>query len=54
MSANRFESSEATVTGFNADIYFERTRQVLLAEEFDPVVAVEVFAQRVLGAVWNA
>lgn len=45
MSANRFEPSEATVTGFNADIYFERTRQVLLAEEFDPVVAVEVFAR---------
>lgn len=45
MSANRFEPSEATVTGFNADIYFERTRQVLVAEEVDPVVAVEVFAR---------
>ena len=40
-----FEPSEATLAGFNADIYFERTRQVLVAEGVDPVVAVEVFAR---------
>ncbi len=45
MSATRFEPSEATLTGVNADIYFKRTRQVLEAEEIDPVVAVEVFAR---------
>ena len=45
MSAARFEPSEATLTGFNADIYFERTGQVLAAEGLDPVVAVEVFAR---------
>lgn len=44
MSAMRFEPSEATLTGFNADIYFARTRQVLLAEQIDPTVVVEVFA----------
>lgn len=45
MSAMRFEPSEATLTGFNADIYFARTRQVLLAEQIDPTVVVEVFAR---------
>ena len=45
MSEARFEPSEATLTGFNADIYFERTRQVLRAEGIDAVVAVEVFAR---------
>ena len=45
MSATRFEPSEATLAGFNADIYFARTRQVLLAEQIDPTVVVEVFAR---------
>jgi len=45
VSATRFEPSEATLTGFNADIYFARTRQVLSAEQIDPTVVVEVFAR---------
>ena len=45
MSAAPFEPSEATLTGANADIYFERTRQILAAQGLDPVVVVEVFAR---------
>lgn len=45
MSAARFEPGEATLTGANADIYFERARQILAAQGLDPVVVVEVFAR---------
>lgn len=41
-----FAPDEATLAGCNADIYFERSRQILAAEDLDPVVVVEFFARQ--------
>ena len=41
-----FAPDEATLAGHNADIYFERSRQILAAENLDPVVVMEVFTRQ--------
>ena len=41
-----FAPSQDTLSGYNADVYFERSRQILEAEALDPVVAVECFTRR--------
>ncbi len=43
--ADRFAPSAATLSGHNADVYFQRSRQILEAEGLDPVVAVEFFTR---------
>ncbi len=45
-SAGLFEPSEATLSGHNADVYFERSRQILAAEDLDPVVVMECFTRQ--------
>ncbi len=41
-----FAPDQATLAGYNADIYFERSRQILEAEGLDPVVAMEFFTRQ--------
>ncbi len=40
---SRFAPSQATLSGYNSDIYFPRSRQILEAEGIDPIVVMEVF-----------
>jgi nicotinate phosphoribosyltransferase len=40
-----FEVADEVVTGQTADVYFERARAILRAENLDPVVVMEVFAR---------
>ncbi len=39
----RFQPAADVLSGETADVYFERTRRILAAENLDPVVAMEVF-----------
>ncbi len=39
----RFQPAADVLSGETADVYFERTRRILAAENIDPVVAMEVF-----------
>ena len=41
-----FAPDEETKSGGNADIYFERGRQILAAENLNPIVTMEFFARR--------
>ena len=41
-----FAPSRTTLRGHNADLYFRRSRQILVAEELDPVVTMEFFTRR--------
>ena len=45
-SPARFAPDRQTIAGDNADIYFERGRQILKAEGLDPQVSLEFFARR--------
>jgi len=45
-SGELFAPGRATLDGHNADVYFQRSRQILEAEGLDPVVAMECFARR--------
>ncbi len=45
-SADRFAPSPAVLAGETADVYFLRTRDILLAEKANPVVTMEVFGSR--------
>ena len=40
-----FAPSASTLSGYNADVYFERTAQILDSERLNPTVAVEVFTR---------
>jgi len=54
--SERLAPNAATLTGGNADIYFERTRRILEAEGQNPVVVMEVFARHrgLLGGMREA
>ena len=39
----RFQTAADVLSGDTADVYFERTRRILAAEQLDPVVVMEVF-----------
>jgi nicotinate phosphoribosyltransferase len=39
----RFQPAAEVLSGETADVYFERTRRILAAEDLDPVVVMEVF-----------
>ena len=45
-TARMFAPSTLTLDGRNADIYFERSRRVLEAQDLDPSVVAEVFTRR--------
>jgi len=39
----RFQTAADVLSGDTADVYFERTRRILAAEQLDPVVVMEIF-----------
>jgi nicotinate phosphoribosyltransferase len=39
----RFQTAGDVLSGDTADVYFERTRSILAAEQLDPVVVMEIF-----------
>ena len=41
---SRFQTAADVLSGDTADVYFERARRILAAEQLDPVVAMELFA----------
>jgi nicotinate phosphoribosyltransferase len=40
---SRFQPAADVLSGETADVYFERARRILAAEQLDPVVAMEIF-----------
>jgi len=41
-----FQPTRETLDGYNADVYFQRSRTILKAEGLDPLVTMEVFARQ--------
>ncbi|HEX5578066.1 MAG TPA: nicotinate phosphoribosyltransferase, partial [Candidatus Limnocylindria bacterium] len=41
---SRFKTAADVLSGDTADVYFERARRILAAEQLDPVVSMELFA----------
>jgi nicotinate phosphoribosyltransferase len=44
-AVERFEAADEVLRGQTADVYFERARAILRAENLDPVVVMEVFSR---------
>ena len=44
-TAPRFQPAADVLAGETADVYFERARRILAAEQLDPVVGMEIFAR---------
>jgi nicotinate phosphoribosyltransferase len=44
-AVERFGATDEVLTGQTADVYFERARTILRAEQLDPVVVMEVFSR---------
>lgn len=42
----RFQTAADVLSGDTADVYFERTRRILAAEQLDPVVVMEIFPRQ--------
>jgi nicotinate phosphoribosyltransferase len=45
MSAPRFPTAADVLSGETADVYFERARAILAAEQLDPLVTMEIFSR---------